>query len=169
MLPAPDIYDFIFLCPTSANRLFIILSFEIKLFFDQTKSMKQITALMLHLQKKHKVNYLWIIYLLNTVYYIMQRKINTQRDIKRASCRLGPYTYYFFIIKYDDTDALSTWKWPEWHCEYYRRHSPRTYWGRSTFLSYFNGMHKSVKHCVCYQFTDDTCLIAADKNPPECP
>lgn len=37
------------------------------------------------------------------------------------------------------------------------------------FLSYFNGMHKSVKHCVCYQFTDDTCLIAADKNPPECP
>lgn len=33
------------------------------------------------------------------------------------------------------------------------------------FLSYVNEMSSCIKKSTCYQFADDTCLVAADRNP----
>lgn len=33
------------------------------------------------------------------------------------------------------------------------------------FLSYVNDMNEHIAHCTCYQFADDTCLVAADDDP----
>ncbi|KAL0860682.1 hypothetical protein ABMA27_010026 [Loxostege sticticalis] len=33
------------------------------------------------------------------------------------------------------------------------------------FLSYVNEMNKYIQYSTCYQFADDTCLVAADKDP----
>lgn len=33
------------------------------------------------------------------------------------------------------------------------------------FLSYVNEMSNCIDHCTCYQFADDTCLVAVDQDP----
>lgn len=33
------------------------------------------------------------------------------------------------------------------------------------FLTYVNEMSNCINHCTCYQFADDTCLVAADTDP----